>query len=108
MEIYRATRLEGETLFAGLATIAFNTSAGLFVCGIASDGVIDQHDDVVFFEGSRITSSNIIRGDEVIVTYDATVPVEESEESGSGFEKQSRIARIRDASNPNSDDDVFG
>ena len=52
--------IEGDTLFDALATIVFNTSHGLFVCGITNDGYIDRYEeDPIFLENKRVTGAFI-------------------------------------------------
>ena len=63
--------IEGDTLFDALATIVFNTSFGLFVCGITNDGYIDRYEeDPIFLENKRVTGAFITQGEAAFITYD--------------------------------------
>ena len=75
IEVFGVRCLEPDTLFDALATVVFNTSKGLFVCGIAADGHIDPADDNVFLSKHPITTANVISGNDVLVTYQNTIEV---------------------------------
>ena len=93
--------LEGETLFDNvMVELLFNTSRGLFVCGLAADGQIDTHDEPVFLDNRPVTSANVVGGDTVLVTYKfdykttevADVEVQESQGGGAGEPATVKVA----------------
>ena len=80
VKVSGVTLLEKNILFKGLATIAFNTDCGLFLCTIYDDGHIDLYEEPIFLEDSPITSVNVIQDDDLFVTYSSMIKFQKEED----------------------------
>ena len=60
--------LEGDTFYEAFQDLVFNTTDGVFVCGIDDDNHIEKQTD--FLRGRNVTTANVMHGEEVFVTFD--------------------------------------
>ena len=69
IEVQGVTLLENKIIFPAMATIAFSTNRGLFICILYDDGHIDLYEEPIFLDHHTVTSANVIQGDNLFVTY---------------------------------------